>query len=322
MTDVTFASGAAAQIGSYVRAGKAAGFICDGYVATLRLFDKMCAERFPGAAGLTQEMADAWCERRPTEQANTCRARCWPVVSLVGFLRSRGETDVVAPELPRKAGTGYAPHHFTDVELSLFFEACDSYRPKKGPEADIERNARTIPVIFRLLYSSGIRVGEARMLRRENADLESGVLRIVEGKGRNERLVALHPSMTELMRRYDGVMEAAFPNRTYFFPNGRGDHLTNNWICRYFRILWRKVSDEAATAYHLRHEYAIRNIDGMAAAGVAGLMELEYLSKSMGHGSVDMTVEAYYHITPSLAKVLQERCGEAFDDVIPGVVRR
>lgn len=321
MSGPTFVSGAAAQIESYVRAGRAAGFVCGGYVATLRLFDRMCAERFPEATALTQEMADAWCERRQTEKANTCRARCWPVVSLVRFLRSRGETGVVAPELPRRAGTGYAPHHFTDAELTSFFAACDSYRPAKGPRSDIERNARTMPVIFRLLYSSGIRVGEARLLRRGNADLETGVLRIVEGKGRNERLVALHPSMTEVMRRYDALMEADLPGRDYFFPNGRGGHLSNNWVCRHFRTLWDSVSDEPATAYHLRHEYAVRNIDALA-AGAAGQRELEYLSKSMGHGSVDMTVDAYYHITPSLAKVMQERSGEAFDAVVPEVVRR
>ncbi len=321
MTDVKFTSGAATQIASYVRSGRAGGSLCDGYVATLRLFDAMCAERFAGETELTQGMVDAWCARRASEQANTCRARCWPVVSLVGFLRARGETDVAAPELPRKAPTAYVPHIFTDVELALFFDECDRWRPRKGPRAMIEQNARTIPVVFRLLYSSGIRVGEARLLRRENVDLDGGLLRIVEGKGRNERFVALHPSMTEIMRRYDELLEGLFPGRTYFFPNGQRGHLTNNWICRYFRLVWRRVSQEPASAYHLRHTYAVRNIDGMPYGGSDGLRHLQFLSKSMGHGTVDMTVASYYHITPSLAEVMQERCSGAFERAVPGVIR-
>ena len=321
MREVAFVSCVAPQIASYVRAGRAAGSLCDGYVRTLHLFDVMCADRFPDETGLTQEMVDAWCERRATEQANTCRARCWPVVSLARFLQSRGETRVVTPELPRATGTGGVPHHFTDSELSRFFAECDSWRPPKGPRESVERNARTIPVLFRLLYSSGIRVGEARLLRCENVDLGEGVLLIAEGKGRSERIVALHPSMAEIMRSYDELEGAATPGRAYFFPNGVEGHLTNNWVCRHFRAIWKRVSDEPATAYHLRHEYAVRNINRMAADGVGGLRRLEYLSKSMGHASVDMTVGSYYHVTPSLAGALQSRSEGSFDATIPEVER-
>lgn len=59
----------------------------------------------------------------------------------------------------------------------------------------------------------------------------------------------------------------------------------------------------------------------MPTGGVEGLRHLQYLSKSMGHGTVDMTVASYYHITPSLAEALQDRCGGSFERAMPEVMR-
>lgn len=318
--EVAFESGAAAQLAAYVESRRAAGAMCDGYVATLRRFDAMCAERFPDAESLTQEMVDLWCARRETETANSCRARSFPVVSLVSFLLARSETDVVPPELPRKAPTDYAPHAFTDDELARFFAECDSYGPAKGPSSDIARVALILPVLFRLLYSSGMRPCEARLLKCENVDLGEGVLRIVEGKGRNQRLVALHPSMTAAMRAYDEAMGEMIPGRTHFFPNGEGGRLGGSWISRRFGRLWASVSDERATARQLRHHYATENINALVGEGLGGLAGMETLSKSLGHASVEETIASYYHIVPALAEALQARCSEAFDAVIPEVM--
>lgn len=321
MREPAFASGAARQIRDYVRSGRASGSICDGYVYRLGLFDATCAADFPGSDGLTQDMVDRWCERRAGESANSCRARCYPVVSLVRFLRARSETDVVAPELPRRTETPLVHHAFTDDEIAAFFAECDSYRAHQGGGDVSLRNRYTMPVLFRLLYSSGIRTCEARKLARDRVDLERGVVEIVEGKGRSERVVALHPYMLELMRRYDALMEGLFPGRSYFFPNGAAGHLSSRCLSYHFKNLWERVSDEPATAYMLRHHYAVQNINSMVRGGIDGLDDLEYLSKSMGHVSIEETVGSYYHVAPALAERLQERCGAAFDLIVPEVSR-
>ena len=316
-----FESGVADQIAAFVRHREAAGAICESYKTSLRLFDAHCAERFPGQGTLTQEMADSWCARRPTELAGSCRSRCYAVVSLVRFLRERGLTDARDPELPRDRDPPARPHAFTDAELSAFFAECDSWRPARNvPRARALRTKYTLPVLYRLLWSSGIRTTEARLLRREGVDLAAGVLRIVEGKGRNERLVALHPSMADIMREYDAAVGAVVPGRAHFFPNGRDTPLTSQWVARYFRLLWARVSDERATPYMLRHAYAIENINALVGRGFDGLDDLELLSKSMGHASVDVTARDYYALVPSLAALMQGVSDPGFDDVVPEVL--
>jgi len=69
----------------------------------------------------------------------------------------------------------------------------------------------SIPVFFRLLYSSGIRTNEARLLPRENADLERGVLDIQYSKGHDQHYIVLHDSMLEIMRRYDTAIGEIVP---------------------------------------------------------------------------------------------------------------
>ena len=316
-----FRSGVSGHISAFVRHREAAGAICESYKTYLHLFDEHCAELFPGERAVTQEMADTWCARRPTELAKSCRSRCYAVVSLVRFLRERGLTDARDPELPRGREPAAPPHAFTDVELAAFFAECDSWRPACNmPRQRALRTKYTLPVLFRLLWSSGIRTTEARLLRREGVDLAAGVLRIVEGKGRNERLVALHPSMADIMREYDAAIAAVMPGRAYFFPNSRDAPLARDWVAKYFRRLWARVSDERATPYMLRHAYAIENINALVGRGLTSLDDLELVSKSMGHVSVDVTAQGYYSLVPSLAGLLQGVSGPGFDDVVPEVL--
>ena len=82
----------------------------------------------------------------------------------------------------------------------------------------------------------------------------------------------------------------------------------------------RWLSDERATPYMLRHAYAIENINALVGRGFDGLDDLELLSKSMGHVSVDVTARDYYALVPSLAALMQGVSDPGFDDVVPEVL--
>lgn len=60
-----------------------------------------------------------------------------------------------------------------------------------------------VPVFFRLLYSTGMRTTEARLLRVEDVDLQSGVINIRYTKSIDEHRVALHESMWSLLQMYN-----------------------------------------------------------------------------------------------------------------------
>lgn len=317
---VTCESFLAPHIQAFVRFRQASEFWNESsYGVNLRLFDKHCARNYPDATELTQEMVDGWCRKRETESNNSCRSRIYVVVSLVRFMRERGLTTVCDPEIPRKEKRTYIPHAFTEGELAAFFRGCDELPVKCRTIESISRKL-TVPVFFRLLYSSGLRTTEARKLRTGDVDLEHGVIDIRESKGYDQHYVVLHDSMLELMRRYDKAIDQLFPGRTYFFPARKDSYHRARWVQRNFRLVWDAVCDcKEAVPYELRHQYATENINSWVELGLSFEEMLVYLSKSMGHGDLEST-KGYYSLTPVLADIIEELSGESFDWIVPEVV--
>lgn len=320
MTDSSFvpATGVAGQIDAYQALRRAAGAVADD--GHLHGFGLMCERDFPDEERVSQAMVDAWCVRHDAEGANSFADRQASLSRFVGFLSARGLTDAVMPDPPLREPKRFVPHAFTQDELRGLFAALDSFRPRCWTKVG-RRTKITLPVFFRLLYSTGMRTSEARLLRSENVDLESGTLLVVEGKGRHERLVAMHESMTALMPEYDVRASALYPERVYFFPNGeRGEEpLRSNWVQEWFSWAWSGVSDERATAYQLRHHFATTNINAMVGRGASSIDDLEYLAKALGHTSVDVTAKSYYYAVPALATAMREH---AAPSALPEVVRR
>lgn len=287
------------------------------YEPNLFLFDRYCQKQYPGATTLSQEMADNWCRKRDTEKNNSCRSRIYVVVSFIRYLRKRGKTDIREPEIPKKERRSYIPHAFTETELKNFFYACDNLPDE--PLTEKQRYRRiTIPVFFRLLYSSGIRTNEARMLRVEKVDLYQGILDIHCSKGHAEHYVVLHDSMLDIMKQYDALIRKQYPARIYFFPAGGDAFHTRKWVERNFRRMWDKSNSTHATAYELRHHYATENINRWMGEGFGFDAKLLYLSKSMGHSKLEST-RYYYSLVPGLADILKDRTGRTFDNIVPEV---
>ncbi|MDR1247357.1 MAG: tyrosine-type recombinase/integrase [Clostridiales Family XIII bacterium] len=260
-------------------------------------------------------MLDSWCSQRETEANNSCRSRIYAVVSFVRYLQKRGLTDVKTPAIPRKEARTYIPHAFSEIELHNFFDACDSITSYSETEEQISQKL-TVPVFFRLLYSSGIRTNEARMLRKNDVDLIHGVLNIAYSKGHDQHFIVMHDSMLELMREYDMVIAKMYPKRLYFFPARNGKCHTKQWVAVNFKKMWEKRNSSSAVPYEFRHNYAIENINSWTDDGFDFHQKLHSLSKSMGHSVIEST-KYYYSLVPRLADVLAEHTNE--DETIPEV---
>ena len=287
------------------------------YEPNLKLFDGHIAKNYPGASILTQGMADVWCAKRETEANNSCRSRIYVVVSFIKYLRARKLTGISLPEIPRKEKRTYIPHAFSDVELKEFFRECDALSVYNNNPSHKLRKV-VVPVFFRLLFSSGMRTTEVRLLKRDDVDLDDGVISIRDSKGYDQHHVVTHDSMTNLMQRYDVTVDKLIPDRTYFFPSLYDKPHPKGWVVWNFNALWSKVSNANATAYELRHYYATHNINKWAGNDFGVDDKLLYLSKSMGHRSIEET-KRYFSIIPALSDILKEKTGDGMDDIIPEV---
>lgn len=283
----------------------------------MRAFDRHCNELYPENDKLTQEMVDSFFVKRPTETINSCRQRCYLISEFIKYLQEREQTNVIVPERPRKRRNTYIPHAFSHEELSDFFKACDNlrYLPNR---TDMKIRCMTAPVIFRLLYSTGMRTIEALSLRCEHVDLTEGVISIVGTKGYNEHYIVLHDSMLELMQQFNQKMDCIFPDREYFFVSRDNVRFNSSWLGDNFRTIWNSVNSSHATAYDLRHNYAIENINRWTNEGFDFYDKIAYLSKSMGHVTLEST-KYYYSIVPNLSSIITNQTNETFDWIVPEV---
>ena len=315
---VSYQSGFADLIEKYVFYQESSGSWSEVRARNLRYFDRFCAERFPGRA-LCQEMVDAWCQKRDTETKSSCITRTGVIRSFISYLQKRRMTDVLPMPVPKAEKRTRVPHAFTREELQNFFHECDSIVPYK-PSPKFLLPKMTCPVFFRLLYSSGIRTTEARKLKRSEVDLVHGVLNIHETKGYAQHYVALHDSMTDLLKQYDREVEKIYPGRTYFFENAMGNGYSRQWVVYILRKLWEKANgkNNRPVAYELRHHYAVENINRWEEDAFGFSEKLLYLSKSMGHSEINATLY-YYSIVPGMSDILREKTETGFNEIIPEV---
>lgn len=283
----------------------------------LKTFQNYCMKNFPKETSLTQEMVDSWCCQRKTEQNKSYRTRIEVVINFLKYTNDRNFTNLKIPEKPKVKGTTYKPHTFTEIELKNFFYACDNIEIKN--ESNVERYRKiAIPVFYRLLYSTGMRTTEARLLKRQDVDLQNKIIDIAQSKGYDQHYVPIHESLLELLIKYDEQVNEIYPNRKYFFTNSKNSFHKRDWVWKNFREMWYKYNENYARAYDFRHNYAIVNINSWLGQGIEFSSKLYYLSKSMGHKEIEST-KYYYSLTPRIADIFKNQVNKEFENMIPEV---
>lgn len=282
----------------------------------LHNFDRFCMSRDDLSA---QEQIDTWAQRSTAEDLDALTNR---VAILNMFIKYANLTETeslrtVRVDKPRNRPQKiiHAYHECSHAELGNLFYACDELKKTDGhPESAYV--CLVIPAMIRLLYSSGIRMKEARCLDTSDVDLKYGIINIRHTKGHIEHRVALHPSMKEYLQAYDRKMNILHPGRRCFFPNDKDKYFSDTWIWNWFRNLWYKYNHAEATCYCLRHNYATTNINNWPASADVLDGRLLYLSRSMGHAKMDTTMY-YYHFTHTASQRINSIKAKSFNDIIP-----
>jgi integrase len=94
----------------------------------------------------------------------------------------------------------YVAYIFTHEERARIFEKSDCVYPNRRSTLHL-----VMPVLVRLLYSTGMRVMEALTLQMKHVDFQDGTLRLEHAKFDKDRLLPLSPSMAGICNRSRGI---------------------------------------------------------------------------------------------------------------------
>ncbi len=295
------------------------------YVESERIlycFDKFCLDKYPHETTITETLGNDWAVIKETESTKSFQNRISPIRELAKYINRNGKYAYVIniDFLPRDYNK-YHPHIFTYSELDKFFEVADT----------LSFNDRSrlrhlqIPVIFRLMYCLGLRPNEARLIKCEHINLDTGELFIPKSKGYTDRSVFLPPDLLEICKNYYIYLQKEFPNSINFFPCQRfkGNPYTKSWIIKNFRTCWLKTgitlfAGNPPRPYDFRHSFATHKLYSWMKENQDIGSLLPYLSAFMGHA--DFSHTAYYiHLIPESFSEISKMDMALYEHLIPEV---
>ena len=306
----SFQSCFAEDLELFVRKKQDAGFLYYSAEHTLHQFDKFCADRRISDPEVTKDLVHAWLGSFENCCAVTIAGKASAIRQFSLFLLSTGREAYIPGH--KAQGKHRQVHVLSDAEINALFEKIDQYEPEVNA-ASFHRLAMEYRVLFRLLLCCGLRVSEARKLKKEDADLQHGTLHIRAGKGNKDRIVYLPDDLRVLMIRYAERLKEEYSDcSTWFFPAREMDNLLSvGLIDKRFNEAWNATSFASAcpdkpTVHSLRHTFVVRRMNAWMEQNIPLRSMLPYLSKYLGHKSVEDTFY-YYHQIDTAFRIVKSR---------------
>lgn len=163
-------SGYASGIGPYIEKlydyRRTLGYSMSTHQSLLLGFDRFCAANYPDEDNLSEQMVMDWI----SGEGGRVYEKCLAVRLLGKYMYAVGKEAYILPEKYVTPKRCFAPYIFTDAELSRLFSAIDQTEAT-GREPYLHEIA---PVLFRLIYTCGLRPNEGRQLLCRNVSLDTG----------------------------------------------------------------------------------------------------------------------------------------------------
>jgi integrase/recombinase XerD len=139
--------------------------------------------------------------------------------------------------------------------------------------------------VLSLIYSAGLRIGELINLKINDIDTTRSQIRIIQAKGKKDRVSLLSPSILKMLREY----YKEYHPKVWLFEGQSGCQYSESSI----QVIFRRAKELAgirkkATVHTLRHSFATHLLERGT--------DLRYIQELLGHQS-SRTTEIYTHVT-------------------------
>lgn len=263
---------------------------------------------------LPKELIDAWCVRTFNESIKTWHARITVTTQLTNYF--------IARDLPcaktmihldgTRTNSKFVPHIFTADEIKRLFLAADALNaPSNSPH---RRDAASL--LFRVLYSCGLRLNEALVLTVENLDLENGIITVKGGKGKVDRYAPMSRELTVRCQTYkNNVLDNVNDSSIFFAAPDGGKYAMTTVSYMWYQILKSAgipKNDDGPRIHDLRHTFAVHCLKKWVDNGEKINALFPVLSSYMGHVNLN-SVNKYLRLTadvfPDITKLVERHFG-------------
>lgn len=191
------------------------------------------------------------------------------------------------------------------------YEEIQIERPRKEKKLPIVLSANEVKSIFNtitnlkhkalltLLYSAGLRIGEAINLEITDIDSQRMLIHIKQAKGKKDRYTLLSPAFVKILRDY----YLAYKPEKYLFEGQKGGKYSNTSAQKVLKnALFKAGIRKKITLHSLRHSFATHLLEKGT--------DIRYIQELLGHSSPKTTM-IYTHVTETSLKKIKN----PFDDL-------
>lgn len=281
-------------------------------------FDEMSIEH-DCSCGLSPELVHDFMEYQPNWQATTQKRR-------ISFLRNFGsylinhdmQAFLPGRDALRTVSVNFKPYILSHEEVNGLFRLSDQIHP------NYRRSHIFYPVLFRVLYGTGMRISEALHLTMDDVDLERNVIRVVDPKNHKDRHLPISSSLAGYCCWYRCKIHPVYHGEDLFFLSNRGDgHYSRNNIQVYFNTLicrmgipYNGYKGGGPHLHCLRHTFCVHSLEKMLRENIPHGTALQLLSAYMGHRSLSATGR-YLQLTAEAFPDLMEKIESMYGDIFP-----
>lgn len=294
----------------------------ESYISTFKSLDAYFVTECVTKKELTEALIQEWLK----VAAYSGRTRNAHIARVRKFSRYLSALNIPAyePELGRAPST-YLAHTFTDEEFDAIIAAADDF----SVNAVESETSYKFPIMFRILYACGLRVGEALDLKWEDINFEDGTITIRKAKNNKQRRLPVKNSLMVLLGQY---RERRFPDSDgseFLFGNVNKNgqpYIQSTFRYWFTRVLKRaNISNERTAHFErvicphtLRHYFTFKSFLNAEAAGLSLEEIMPYLSAYLGHESFHGT-EKYLTTDYTMYTDSRERVARIIEPLFPEV---
>ena len=189
-------------LADYLTIRRAMGYKLERAGRLLPRFVDYLVER--GADTVTTELALQWATTPPNASLNWHAARLSMVRGFAAYLRTiDAKAELPSPDWLPRGPRRATPYLYSDADLAALIAAAGSLRTPL--------RAATYQTLIGLLAVTGMRVGEAIALDRDDFDFDAGLLVVRHGKFDKTRELPLHASALHALCGYLGRRDRPQP---------------------------------------------------------------------------------------------------------------
>ena len=228
------------------------------------------------------------------------------ILKFCKFLIRFGNTNVFYREITFNNDSSFNPHIYTEEEMKTILVKIDT---KKYSNKVFSYE---YPVLFRLLYSTGLRISEALNIKFKDVDLNNNSINIMLSKENISRKIYFSVSMKKVLIKYFNIIN--FDNDEYIFTTTKENALS------VFKNIVKRLNIETNSIrlHDLRHSFSTIAFDKMIKKNIEPEEVLIYLEKFMGHSTISST-EYYLHMTENMKSEVTNTMKQYASDIYPKI---